>query len=97
MTGTASIPSAARFGFVYDSPYQSTLDAVYVFEVPWSDFPIIPSYPNIFSSAIVGLPRRPLLPSLPTQTLTEAGALLRRLRFGVWGSGPSTPERGEND
>jgi len=26
--------------------YQSTLDAVYVYEVPWSEFPIIPSYPH---------------------------------------------------
>ena len=31
---------------VSDSHYQSTLDAVYVYEVPWSEFPIIPSYPH---------------------------------------------------
>ena len=26
--------------------YQSTLDAVYVYVVPWSEFPIVPSYPH---------------------------------------------------
>jgi len=28
------------------SHYQSTLDAVYVYVVPWSEFPIVPSYPH---------------------------------------------------
>ena len=31
---------------VSDSHYQSTLDAVYMHEVPWSEFPIVPSYPH---------------------------------------------------
>ena len=31
---------------VSDSHYQSTLDAVYVYVVPWSEFPIVPSYPH---------------------------------------------------
>ena len=31
---------------VFDSHQQSTLDAVYVYEVPWSEFPIVPSYPH---------------------------------------------------
>ena len=35
-----------KFGFVYDSPYQSTIDAVYGYVVPWSEFPIVPSYPH---------------------------------------------------
>jgi len=25
---------------------QSTLDAVYIYVVPWSEFPIVPSYPH---------------------------------------------------
>jgi hypothetical protein len=29
---------------VSDSHYQSTLDAVYVYVVPWSQFPIVPSF-----------------------------------------------------
>jgi len=29
-----------------DSRYQSTLDAVYVYAVPWSEFPFVPSYPH---------------------------------------------------
>jgi len=28
------------------SHYQSTLDAVYVYVVPWSEFPIVSSYPH---------------------------------------------------
>jgi len=28
------------------SHYQSSLDAVYVYVVPWSEFPIVPSYPH---------------------------------------------------
>jgi len=31
---------------VSDSHYQSTLDVVYVYVVPWSEFPIVPSYPH---------------------------------------------------
>jgi len=31
---------------VSDSQYQSTLDAVYVYVVPWSEFPMVPSYPH---------------------------------------------------
>ena len=31
---------------VSDSHYQSTLDAVYVCIVPWSDFPFVPSNPH---------------------------------------------------
>ena len=27
---------------VSDSPYRSTLDAAYVYAVPWSEFPIVP-------------------------------------------------------
>ena len=34
-----------RFGFVYDSPYHSAFDAVYVHAVQWSELPIVPSYP----------------------------------------------------
>ena len=26
--------------------YQSSLDAVYAYEVPWSEFPTFPSYPH---------------------------------------------------
>ena len=32
--------------FVSDSHYQSTLDAVYAHVVPWSEFPIVHSYPH---------------------------------------------------
>ena len=31
---------------VSDSHYQSTLDAVYEYVVPWSEFPIVLSYPH---------------------------------------------------
>ena len=31
---------------VSDSHYQSSLDAVYVYVVSWSEFPIVPSYPH---------------------------------------------------
>ena len=31
---------------VSDSHYQSTFDAVYVYVVPRSEFPIVPSYPH---------------------------------------------------
>ena len=30
--------------------YTSTLDAVYVYVVPWSEFPFVPSYPHYPSS-----------------------------------------------
>jgi hypothetical protein len=33
---------------VYGSPYQSTFDALYVYVVPWPEFPIVPSYPHIW-------------------------------------------------
>ena len=45
-------------------PGQSTLDAVYAYVVPWSEFPIVSSYPHI-CSAMVRIPHYPLLPSLP--------------------------------
>ena len=32
-------------GVTADSYYQSTIDAVYVYEVPWSEFPSVPSSP----------------------------------------------------
>ena len=50
---------------LFDPSYQSTLDAVYIYVVSWSEFPIVPSCPHI-CSAMVGVPHRPLLPSLPT-------------------------------
>ena len=31
---------------VSDSHHQSTLDVVYVYGVPWSEFSIVPSYPH---------------------------------------------------
>ena len=31
---------------VSDSHHQSTLDAVYVCVGPWSEFPVVPSYPH---------------------------------------------------
>ena len=31
---------------VFDSHYHSSLDVVYVYIVPWSEFPIVPSYPQ---------------------------------------------------
>ena len=34
-----------------DSHYQSTLDAVYVYVVPWTEFPIVPSYPHYQQAA----------------------------------------------
>ena len=57
-----------RFGIVYDSAYQSTLDAVYVYVLLWSELPILPSCPYI-CSAMVGVPHRAPLPSLPTGLL----------------------------
>ena len=68
-----SPPASCRFRFVYDSPYQSTLDAVYVCVVPWSEFPSVPSYSHI-CSAMVGVPHHPLLPSLPTPGARRAAA-----------------------
>ena len=40
------LSSASRFYVtgVSDSDYQSTLDAVYVYVVPWSELPVVPSY-----------------------------------------------------
>ena len=38
---------------VSDSRYQSTLDAVYVYVVPWSEFTIVPSYPHYTQPARV--------------------------------------------
>ena len=38
--------------------------------VPWSEFPVVHSYPPV-CSAMVGVAHRPLLPSLPTQHLRE--------------------------
>ena len=35
-----------RFRVVSDSQYQSTPDAVYVYVVPWSEYPSIPSNPQ---------------------------------------------------
>ena len=37
---------------VSDSHHQSTLDAVNVHVVPWSEFPIVPSYPHYPQSFI---------------------------------------------
>ena len=53
--------TTTRCGFVYDTPYQSTL--VYVFVVPCSEFPIVPSYSHT-CSAMVGVPfcRSPTAP-----------------------------------
>jgi len=62
------------------SPYQTTLDAVYVCVVPWSEFPIVPSDPHI-CSAMVGVPHRPLLPSLPTSSGAD-GSRQNRLKGG---------------
>ena len=50
-----------RVAVLPHSPNQSTLDALYVYVVPWSEFSIVPSYPHI-CSAMVGVPHRPLLP-----------------------------------
>ena len=41
--GTLSGPKSAG---VSDSNYQSTLDAEYVYVVPWSEFPIVLSFPH---------------------------------------------------
>ena len=48
----------------FDSHYQSTLDAVYVCVMPWSEFPIVPSYPHYpqvwiktFFYSLAGVPR----------------------------------------
>ena len=49
-----------------------TLDAVYVYEVPWSEFHIVPSHSHA-CSAMVGVPHRPLLPSLPREGDLGAG------------------------
>ena len=40
---------------VSHSHYQSTLDAVYVYVVPWSEFPIVPSYPHYPHGACLSL------------------------------------------
>ena len=49
----SSPPSAARFLWisiymtvVSDSHYQSAIDASYVYVVPWSEFPVVHSYPH---------------------------------------------------
>ena len=39
-------PKYSYMTVVSDSHYQSTVDAVYVYVVPWSEFPIVPSYPH---------------------------------------------------
>ena len=49
--GAGSKPAGLRYAaslvrVVSDSHYLSTLDAVYVYAVPWSEFPIVPSYPH---------------------------------------------------
>ena len=61
------------------SHYQSTLDAVYVYVVPWSEFPIVPSYPHI-CRAMVGVPHRPLLPSLPAVSAKRFRANSKQIR-----------------
>ena len=43
----------------------ATLSTAHVYEVPLSEFSIVPSYPHT-CSAMVGVLHRPLLPSLPT-------------------------------
>jgi len=43
---------------VSDSHYQSTHDAVYVYVVPWSEFPIVPSYHHYPHAARVDLSPR---------------------------------------
>jgi len=49
-TGSAHYQSTLDAVSVYSRccirSYQSTLDAVYVYVVPWSEFPIVPSYPH---------------------------------------------------
>ena len=37
---------------VSDSHYQSTVDDVYVYVVPWSEFCIVPSYPHYLHAAL---------------------------------------------
>ena len=42
-----NLPWAAQRKMMSDRPqFGSTLDAVYVCVVPWSEFPIVPSYPH---------------------------------------------------
>jgi len=95
---------AVQRGNRYDSPYQSTLDAVYVYEVPWSQFPIIPSYPHM-CGAIVGVPHRLLLPSYmkchnrsspsspPTLTTQSRRGCSRTLRRALEQRGPARTKK----
>jgi len=42
-----TLPVSVSIRFIRTHTHtQSTLDAVYVYEVPWSEFPIVPSYPH---------------------------------------------------
>ena len=43
---TEKVPLDSYMTVVSDSHYQSILDAVYLYEVPWSEFPTVPSYPH---------------------------------------------------
>ena len=50
--------------------------------MPWSEFPIVPSYPHI-CSAMVGVPHRPL-PSLPTAGPSSRRGSLQGAACGVY-------------
>jgi hypothetical protein len=55
--------------------YQSTFDAVYVYVVPWSKFPIIPCYPHYPQGGVWG-----------EETIKSEGLQVCDLRFVVEGS-----------
>ena len=70
-----------------DSHYQSTLDAVCVYVVPRSEFPVAASCLHV-CSAVVGVPHRPLLPFLPQQTRSGV-----RTRSGVLDRSTAVPRQ----
>ena len=58
----------------------------FLYVVPWSEFPIVPSYPHV-CSAMVAIPHRPLLPSQPTRAAPNRLFRVPRFVFCEQGRG----------
>jgi len=74
--------------FVSHRHYQSTLDAIYVLVVPWSEFPIVPSCPH-YPQGVIPRRERALRESVEHLGLRIKGSKLRATsyRFEFWGCG----------
>jgi hypothetical protein len=75
------------------SHYQSTLDALCVYVVPWSEIPIVLSYPHI-CIAMVGVPPLHIRSTAPAECGLSLRYLIRKRGHLPATGGPRKPLRG---